>query len=43
MAAHLKGLVDGVLKKKAMTPAERHDPHERVEADVQVADSDLFS
>jgi len=41
MAAHLKGLVEGVLKKKAATLVERHDPHERAEAHAQASDSDL--
>jgi hypothetical protein len=40
MAAHLKGLVEGVLKKKAATVVERH---ERVEVYAQAADSDFTS
>jgi len=41
MGAHLKGLVEGALKKKAVTSAERHDPRGRVEADAQVTYNDL--
>jgi len=41
MAAHLKGLVEGVLKKKAATLAERRGPHERVETYACAGDSDI--
>lgn len=39
MAAHLKGLAEGVLRKKM----ERHGSAERVEMHAQAADNDLFS
>lgn len=41
MAAHLKGLVEGVLKKKATTLAERRGSHERVETYACAGDSDV--
>ena len=44
MAAHLKGLVEGVLKKKAAKLTERYaGSHGRVEAYAQASDDDLFS
>jgi len=43
MAAYLRGLVEGVLKKKAATLVERHDPDELLEAYARAADSDLSS
>ena len=43
MAVHLKGLVEGVLRKKAATLAERNDSHERVKAYPRADDNDLFS
>lgn len=39
MAVHVKGLVEGVLRKKM----ERRDSAGRVEMHAQAADSDLFS
>ena len=41
MAAHLKGLVEGVLKKKAAALAERRGLHERVESYARAGDSDV--
>ena len=39
MAAHLKGLIEDVLKKKG----ERRDSDGRMDASAQAADSDLSS
>ena len=43
MAVHLKGLVEGVLRKKAATLAERNDSYERVKAYPRADDDDIFS
>jgi hypothetical protein len=41
MAAHLKSLIEDVLKKKAATLAERHDSVDPMGAYAQADDSDL--
>jgi len=43
MAVHLRGLVEGVLEKKAATLVERHNSDEQIETYAQAVDSDLSS